>query len=164
MLMSPWPYLILLGLVIIVVLAAYARRLLLQVKAQEVAAKKAKEAVQLKHNAHDSKIIKSVQIITRAMQAEQCDYSEGCWRLCVLLDSLKLSNSLDQQFPAIFELYNKIKHMQILDARKELAKRDRMKQDMERMKVEASLSAAISEDLSALLQYSQERLSVLKPV
>ena len=46
-------------------------------------------AQQQAHKSHDVKALKSVIIITRAMQEEQCDFSEGCWRLSVLLDSLK---------------------------------------------------------------------------
>lgn len=157
-----WLYLLLAGVIIIVGLAFYAGKLLSQLKQQKISQAQAQQALIAGQNAHDAKILTSVQIIAKAMKEEQCEYAEGCWRISVLLDSLKASQSLDAQFPAIFELYNQIKHMQILDARKELAKKERMKQDVERMKAEASLYDAINADLNLLLQYSQERLAVLK--
>ena len=105
--------------------------------------------------------MQSVLIIVKAMQEEQCDYSEGCWRLSVLLDSLKLSSQMENEFPAIFNLYNQIKHLSILDERKQMAKRDRMKQDVERMKIEAECYDEISKSLPLLHQYTSERLAHL---
>ncbi len=155
-----WVYL-LLALIIIVPLAVYAGTLLSQLKKQkeqEIATKEATEAALKKH---DTKILNSVVIIVRAMKEEQCDIAEGCWRLSVLLDSLKLSSELSSVFPSIFELYNSIKHMPILAERKKLEKKDRMKLDFERMKVESELAPKIKEDVVSLHQYAVERLSVL---
>ena len=155
-----WIYLAI-ALVIILPLAIYAGSLLSQLKQQneqQVAVKKASEAALKKH---DTKILNSVVIIVRAMKEEQCDLAEGCWRLSVLLDSLKLSSELSAIFPAIFELYNSIKHMPILAERKKLEKKERMKLDFERMKIESELAPKIKEDVISLHQYAIERLSVL---
>lgn len=148
--------------VIIVSLSVYAIVLLLKVKQQKIALQKSEENKQNANKAHDNKVLNSVSIITRAMQAEQCDFSEGCWRLCVLLDSLKTTQGLQAEFPAIFELYNNIKHMPILAERKKLNKKERMKLDYQRMKLESSLYSDISRDLDLLLQYVYERQSVLQ--
>ena len=149
------------GVIIIVALAIYATKLLKQVKTQTIAQQQAKEAQQHALHAHDKKVLDSVVIIVRAMKEEQCDFSEGCWRLSVLLDSLKTSKELEQQFPAIFELYNRIKTLSILDSRKALAKKERMKEDLQRMKAEAELHPKIVTDLDLLHQYARERISVL---
>ncbi len=161
MLSNPWVYLALLGIVIIGVLAAIATKLMRQLSQQKLAQTQAKKAQQLAHQQHDKKIISSVIIIVRAMKEEQCDLAEGCWRLSVLLDSLKLSKELQLQFPAIFQLYEAIKHMPILEERKKLEKKARMKLDLERMKVEATLADDIKRDLELLHQYANERASVL---
>ena len=161
MLSNPWVYLALLGIVIIGVLAAIATKLMRQLSQQKSAQTQAKKAQQLAHHQHDKKIISSVIIIVRAMKEEQCDLAEGCWRLSVLLDSLKLSKELQLQFPAIFQLYEAIKHMPILEERKKLEKKARMKLDLERMKVEATLADDIKRDLELLHQYANERASVL---
>ena len=161
MLSNPWIYLVLLGIVIIGVLAAIATKLLRQVKQQTFEQEKKQAAQQQALQQHDKKIIASVIIIVRAMKEEQCDIAEGCWRLSVLLDSLKLSQDLNVQFPAIFKLYEAIKHMPIMSARKKLDKQSRMKLDLERMKIEAELAEDIRRDITLLHQYANERNRML---
>lgn len=158
---NPWLYITLIGVIIIVVLATIAIKLLRQLKQQQQAQQQAELAQKQALQKHDKKIISSVVIIVRAMKEEQCDLAEGCWRLSVLLDSLKLSKDLQQQFPAIFQLYDAIKHMPILEERKKLAKKARMKLDLERMKIEATLADDIKRDLELLHQYANERTAVL---
>lgn len=161
MLSNPWVYLALLAFVIIGVLAAIAVKLLRQLKQQTLAQQQKEIAQQQALQKHDKKIISSVIIIVRAMKEEQCDIAEGCWRLSVLLDSLKLSQDLNVQFPAIFTFYEAIKHMPILAARKKLDKKTRMKLDFERMKLEAEMADAIRQDIVLLHQYANERNSML---
>jgi hypothetical protein len=158
---TPWIYVVVGGVMIIAALAFYAVKLLSQLKAQTAKIKQAEQDKKIALAKHDSKILSSVVIIAHAMKEEQCDIAEGCWRLSVLLDSLKLSSGLSAEFPAVFELYDKIKHMPILDARKKLAKNERMKLDFERMKAESDLSAQIKIDVTSLHQYAQERMSAL---
>jgi|TARA_B110000908_G_C10182170_1_gene416224 hypothetical protein len=156
-----WLFAIIAGVSIIIALVFYASKLLKKVAHQteekKIAAVKHHQALQ----GHDKKVLDSVVIIVRAMKAAQCDFSEGCWRLSVLLNSLKTSQEVAQQFPAIFELYNRIKALSILDSRKELAKSQRMKEDLQRIKAEAELHNAIEKDLVLLHQYAVERISVL---
>ncbi|TWX51039.1 DUF2489 domain-containing protein [Colwellia hornerae] len=158
---NPWIYAIVGAVIIIAALTFYAVKLLNQLKAQTVKIRQAEQDKKIALAKHDSKILSSVVIIAHAMKEEQCDIAEGCWRLSVLLDSLKLSTGLSAEFPAVFELYNKIKHMPILEARKKLAKNERMKLDFERMKAEGDLSAQIKIDVTSLHQYAQERISAL---
>ncbi|MCO4800119.1 MAG: DUF2489 domain-containing protein [Colwelliaceae bacterium] len=161
MLTTLWPYLIVFAVIIIIALAIYAGKLLLQLKRQNTLQKQAEIDKQNALKKHDKKIIDSVIIIVRAMKEEQCDISEGCWRLSVLLDSLKTSQDHSLQFPAIFELYTAIKHMPILDARKNLEKRERMKLDLERVKIEAKLSDSVKANIDSLHIFAVERASSL---
>jgi hypothetical protein len=163
MLSTPWIFAILAAISIIVALAWYAVKLFKQVKLQTDEQQTREHEKQHALKVHDKKIINSIVIIVRAMKEKQCDFAEGCWRLCVLLDSLKLSEGLSSHFPAIFELYNAIKHMPILEQRKKLEKQERMKLDFERMKIEAELTNDIERDLEQLHQYALERISVLIP-
>lgn len=158
---SYWPYLIVAAILVIAALAFYAGKLLKQLKMQTAAQEKAKQEHENSLKAHDKKILDSVIIIVRAMKEEQCDISEGCWRLSVLLSSMKTTNELKAEFPAIFELYEAIKHMPILEERKKLEKRDRMKLDLERAKIEARLTEDVFKDLEALNQYTLEKISIL---
>ncbi len=156
-----WLVALILAVIIIAGLAYYAGKLLKQLSAQNQAQQQAELAHQQALAKHDQNVLASVKIIVRAMQEEQCDFSEGCWRLSVLLDSLKLSSELAQQFPAVFKLYDEIKHLSILDDRKQLDKKQRMKQDYQRMTVEAQLHSEIVSDLDLLQQYTTERMTIL---
>ncbi|GAA6204871.1 DUF2489 domain-containing protein [Thalassotalea sp. SU-HH00458] len=158
---NPWSYLIVIAVLIVASLAFYAIKLLRQLKKQTAQQAQAEQERQRSLNQHDKKILDSIVIIVRAMKEEQCDISEGCWRLSVLLDSLKTSENHHQQFPAIFELYEAIKHMPILEARKKLEKRERMKLDFERVKIEARLADAVKENVNTLHQYAAERVAAL---
>jgi hypothetical protein len=157
-----WLYAIIFAVVIIAALSVYAGKLLQQLKKQKQLQQQAELSRQQGLASHDHKVLASVLIITRAMKEEQCDFSEGCWRLSVLLTSLKMSDELALQFPAIFKLYEEIKHLSILDDRKQLAKSQRMKQDYQRITLEAELHGDIVKDLDLLQQYTVERMSILK--
>lgn len=158
-----WSLLILLGCVIIIALAIYAAKLLKQLKQQRAAQEQQKNDIIKQHQLHDSKALSSVEIIIRAMKEEQCDLSEGSWRICVLLSSLKLNSALEQQFPSVFSLYEQIKHMPILEERKKLEKRERMKLDLDRMKAEVALKDSIHKELEALQTFTLARLKELQP-
>lgn len=156
-----WLAALVVAIIIIASLAFYAGKLLKQLSAQKQAQQQAELAHQQALAKHDHKVLASVKIIVRAMQEEQCDFSEGCWRLSVLLDSLKLSSELSQQFPAIYKLYNEIKHLSILEDRKQLDKKQRMKQDYQRITLEGQYHSKIVSDLDLLQQYTTERMAIL---
>ncbi|WP_448547061.1 DUF2489 domain-containing protein [Thalassotalea fusca] len=149
------------GALIIAGLAFYAGSLLRKLSQQNKAQAEAQIAHEKALNEHDKKVLDSVVIIVRAMKEEQCDISEGCWRLSVLLDSMKTVNGLSKEFPAVFELYEAIKHMPILEARKQLAKKERMKLDLERTKVEARLFTDVHQNIELIHQYAIEKLSTI---
>lgn len=161
MLSNNWIILAIIGAVIIFALAVYAGKLLMQVKHQEKTQADAIKAQQAKLAEHDTKIYDSVIIIVRAMKEAQCEFGEGAWRISVLLGSLKLGSDITAKFPAIVELYESIKHHAILDDRKQLQKKDRMKQDVERMKAEAKLTDQISIELDSLYEFAVAQKSAL---
>lgn len=153
-----WLYAMLLGIVIIVALAFYAGKLLKQVAQQKEQQQKAQAAQQQALNTHDKKILDSVLLITRAMQQEQCEFDEGCWRLSVLLSSLKTMSELPEKFPAIFGLYDEIKDFAILDARKALEKKARMREDYKRMTALEKMHDKVVAELDSLYQFTTEQL------
>ncbi|MBU2871164.1 DUF2489 domain-containing protein [Colwellia sp. E2M01] len=158
-----WFYLLLLGVCIVLALAFYAGRLLQQVAQQKARQLKAEQDQQVALNKHDKKILDSVLLITRAMQQEQCEFDEGCWRLSVLLSSLKTMSELSAKFPNIYGLYEAIKDLAILDARKELTKKERMREDYQRMVALDKMHDGVVTDLKALHQFTTEQLVKLTP-
>ncbi|MBL4909485.1 MAG: DUF2489 domain-containing protein [Alteromonadaceae bacterium] len=146
--------LIALALAVIAGLAFYAGKLLFQLNKQTELQKLAQRQHHTALQQHDANILKSVALIVQALQEQQCDLSEGCWRICVLLDSLKTTTGLRDQFLAIYGLYNKVKEMAILGERKKLEKKQRMRDDYNRVMFEAEYQAAIIEDLKLLAEFS----------
>jgi len=134
--MSFWTIAAIVGVVIIIGLAFYAGKLLFMVKAQ----RQKEEAFLAEHN---EKLLKSVRIIAAAMVEEQCDFSEGAIRIRVLTDHLLPYKDYQPQFPALFDLYDRVKDMPTHDARKTMDKKERFKQDMQRAAWEQELGAAI---------------------
>lgn len=145
--------LISLAVVIIIALAAYATSLLLQMRQQTQARQQANEQQRQKHISRDLKVVESIILISKAVSEKQCEISEGCWRLSVLMDSLEqYAVRLNAEFPAIFKLYNKISHMPILEARKALTKKAKLALDLERMGIEEKMQPAVLLDVNKLIQ------------
>ncbi len=150
--------LILSAVFIIAALAFYAGKLLFQLKKQTQLQKLAQQKHQQGLQQHDTKLLTSVALIVQALQEQQCDLSEGCWRISVLLDSLKTTTGLSEEFPAIYGLYNKVKGMAILDERKKLEKKQRMRDDYNRVMFEAEYQDAVIEDLKLLEKFIQDNI------
>lgn len=91
----------------------------------------------------------SIATISLAMQQGQCELSEGCIRLVVLLDNLPNAEKAGfaQRFPKIHEMYERIKHMPTHDARKQLSKKELHKLDREREQLEVDLGEGIQADV-----------------
>ncbi|HCM47111.1 MAG TPA: DUF2489 domain-containing protein [Colwellia sp.] len=157
-----WLYALLLGGIIVLTLGFYAGKLLKQLAQQKDQQEKNQIAQQQALNKHDKKIFDSVLLITRAMQQEQCEFDEGCWRLSVLLSSLKTLTVLPVQFTGIFGLYDAIKDLAILDGRKTLTKKERMREDYQRMTALNKMHDEIITDLGELYHFTTEQLSNLK--
>ncbi|MEI6893461.1 MAG: DUF2489 domain-containing protein [Colwellia sp.] len=163
-----WLYALSLGVIIILALAFYAAKLLKQVaqqKERQIKAQKNKQYAQQKAlNNHDQKIFESVLLITRAMQQEQCDFDEGCWRLSVLLSSLKTLSQLPIKLLGIYGLYDEIKDLAIRDARKNLTKKERMREDYRRTVALNKNHDEVVTDLDELYLFSTEQLQHLDPI
>lgn len=156
-----WLYALIVGIVIILALAFYAGRLLKQLSAQTKQQQQQAQARQQELNKHDKKVFDSVLLITRAMQQEQCEFDEGCWRLSVLMSSLKTISDIEGRFPAIYQLYTEIKELSILDARKSLTKQERMREDLQRMKALEKNNDSVKQELGKLHQFTTEQLESL---
>jgi len=151
-----WIYLLVATILIIVPLAVYAGRLLFQVKQHKIKVAQAEKAAIAALKEHDSKIFDSVTLISKAMLAAQCELSEGCWRITVLLDSLKTRGPFNSKVPTVYQLYDNIKHMAILADRKTLEKKQRMQQDFDRLRFEAEALDAVQLELQQLLIIAEQ--------
>ncbi|MFM2588375.1 DUF2489 domain-containing protein [Vibrio sp. TBV020] len=137
------------GGAIIVGLASHAGYLLLQLKKQkELQLQQQKLAIE-KRNAN---IFESVNVLCLAGIQEQCDLSEISIRLYNIMDYVQGEDRIDfdKEYPATAELFHIVKDMARGEARQELAKQERMKQNLERHKAESRLQQDITEELKRL--------------
>lgn len=131
-----------LAFLILAGLSFYAGKLLMQLKQQQQ--NKLKQLEQIKVD-RDNRLIESIQTISHAMESEQCEISEGVLRLAVLFDHLSNAQQKNypKKYPAIHALNEKIKHFAILEERKKLEKKERMRQDFQRMQAEAEFKELV---------------------
>ncbi|ASG66836.1 DUF2489 domain-containing protein [Idiomarina piscisalsi] len=135
------------GLVIIIGLGWYAATLMLRLRGQNNIRK---AAVQKRVDRIDESII----TIAKAMQQEQCPLSEGCLRIVVLLDHRPEAVKYDysQDYPAMHDMYDKIKHMPTHENRKKFPKKKIRELDDEREGYEKNMRDIILADVDKLLK------------
>lgn len=137
------------GVVIIIALASYAGYLLLQLKKQK--------ELQLKHqklaiDKRNANIFENVHTLCQAGIQGQCDLSEISIRVYNIMDYVQGEDRVDfdTTYPAISELYHIVKDMARGEERQQLAKKERMQQNLTRHKAESRLTDAIIEELKVL--------------
>ncbi|WP_319535917.1 DUF2489 domain-containing protein [uncultured Vibrio sp.] len=137
------------GAVIIIALASYAGYLLLQLKKQK--------ELQLKHqklaiDKRNANIFENVHTLCQAGIQGQCDLSEISIRVYCIMDYVQGEDRIDfdKTYPAISELYHIVKDMARGEDRQQLAKKERMQQNLARQKAESRLTESIVEELELL--------------
>lgn len=137
------------GAVIIIALASYAGYLLLQLKKQKELQLKHKKLAIDKRNAN---IFENVHTLCQAGIQGQCDLSEISIRVYNIMDYVQGEDRVDfdKTYPAISELYHVVKDMARGEDRQNLAKKERMQQNLDRHKAEQRLTDAIIEELKML--------------
>ncbi|TMN69490.1 MULTISPECIES: DUF2489 domain-containing protein [Pseudoalteromonas] len=146
------------GAVIIAGLAFYAGQLLYKLSAQKklIAKEQAKQQAKLAQSRleRNAKLADSIHLIARAMHQEQCEYSEGCLRIWVLMSQYSFADDddLSKRYPGIFAMYEVVKEMPTHDARKKYSKKEIFKQDTVRWRAEESNAEAIKADCEKILE------------
>ncbi|UQA49638.1 DUF2489 domain-containing protein [Vibrio sp. ED002] len=137
------------GAVIIIALASYAGYLLLQLKKQKELQLKHKKLAIDKRNAN---IFENVHTLCQAGIQGQCDLSEISIRVYNIMDYVQGEDRVDfdKTYPAISELYHIVKDMARGEDRQQLAKKERMQQNLDRHKAELRLTDTIVEELKVL--------------
>lgn len=136
-------YVLILALVIIVPLAAYAIYLMFKLKQQKQANFAAKQVREAAAQAKRQQVLDDIRYIAAAMLEDRCELSEGVLRIAKLFEIISLSERVSADFPSLFLHYQRIASHPIMEARLALPKQDRMKLDLQRMKSEAELEDAI---------------------
>ncbi len=113
--------------------------------------------MQLKHqklaiDKRNANIFENVHTLCLAGIQGQCDLSEISIRVYCIMDYVQGENrvNFDEVYPAISELYHIVKDMARGEDRQQLAKKERMQQNLTRQKAESRLTDAIIEELKVL--------------
>lgn len=157
-LMQEYPLIVITAVAIIIGLAIYAAYLLQKVKQQANQKSNEQSNTLYKRN---TRLKHDIFTIAWAMRDEQCDLSEGCIRVCILIDhiyeqagqpttDLENRDNYLEKLPGIAALYEKIKDLPTHEKRKKLDKRELRKQDFQRWKDEAEHKPQILQDIQWL--------------
>ncbi|PCK30799.1 DUF2489 domain-containing protein [Pseudoalteromonas piscicida] len=155
---TAWIIAIIIGALIIAGLAFYAGKLLWQLKVQkeQIAKYREKKAAELEvsRQKRNEKIADSVNLIARAMKEKQCEYSEGCLRVWVLISQYSFDEDVDlqQTYPGVYQMYDEVNEMPTHDARKKYSKKEIFKMDSQRWRAEERLEADILKDCEKLIE------------
>ena len=135
---------------IIVGLAAYATKLILQLR-QQNRKQLAIEVQQAEANkAKQASVLEDIRYISTAMIEDRCELSEGVVRIAKLFESISLLERVEPRYPQLFAHFACIASHPIMEQRKALSKQQRMKLDIERMKSEATYGSGILEEVSKI--------------
>tara|TARA_R110002126_G_scaffold12196_22_gene53245 strand:+ start:16302 stop:16781 length:480 start_codon:yes stop_codon:yes gene_type:complete len=146
--------LVVLAVLIVAGLAFYAGKLLwlLRQQTQQQALLRQKQQQQQLQN--QQYVEQSIYTICKALDAGQCELSEGALRVWVLLNRLpeQQQGPLVTDYPGMFQMYQIVKDMPTHQARKQQDKQATMTQDKQRLQAEHDLAAHIMDDTTRLLQ------------
>lgn len=99
--------------------------------------------------------LESLDAIARAMLAEQVNLTEGSWRCKVLLEIIDPQLLERDAFRPFGEVHRRTSHLRTHSARRELAPRERMREDRERLTVESELRQEVLAAAQAVLDFKQ---------
>ncbi len=146
--------LIILGLLIIALLAGYAWHLTRQVKVveQRQQEEEAQAAMQLRNR--QLELLQDIRFIARSVLDEQCEITEGVLRIQYLMSALDPAVWERDELCAVRSHYQSTSSMPILDAYKQLSRKEQFKLDQQRWALENENKTAIERELRWLVSYS----------
>ena len=148
------------AIVVILSLAFYAGILISRIKMHSEQHNQATEQQRaettLAEKQRNDNICASIRVIARATAQKQCNVSEAAIRLTVLLETLLLEKAIDieAQYPALSELFNRVKEMPTHEQRKKVPIKELKKLDRQRQGFEAELEERIIQEALRLENFS----------
>jgi hypothetical protein len=100
-------------------------------------------------------ILESIRIISLGVIQDQCEISEGCIRLRMLLKRYDIIDKDDPKLAMIFHLFEELKDFKYLDARKKLTKQQKFVEDNKRFAIEAEYKDQFIEACKHLLNLTK---------
>jgi hypothetical protein len=143
-----------LGIAIILGLASYALYLLTALNRQKKERVEQLKALEEKQEKQHAYIIESLQVISANVIEEDLNLSEATIRCKMLLDGLILTPDERQPYSVLDEVFEQIQHFDTHQARKNLTKDERKKQDKAREAIEEQYRASLTECFTRLREFA----------
>ena len=140
---------------ITLVLSSYAAFLLFKLNKQKKAMQQLELAQAEKHDAQMKSIIESITSIAKAMQQEQCPTIEGCIRLKVLIDQLRLDEVIRDDFEVFYTIYDKTAHIPTHQGWKDLKTKEKMTHTKLMMELEVEHESEINQAVEKVIVHFQ---------
>ncbi|WP_372624875.1 DUF2489 domain-containing protein [Arsukibacterium sp.] len=146
--------LLVVAVAIVASLAFYAGKLLLLLQQQTKHQAQLAQREQQQQLQNQLYVEQSIYTICKAVDADQCELSEGALRVWVLLNRLpeQQQGPLTEDYPGMYQMYQVVKEMPTHDVRKQQSKQATAEQDKQRLQAEKDLAPQIQADVSRLLQ------------
>ena len=144
------------AIIIILGLAFYAGILISKINLHTKRNNEQKQQLKQNKQQRNDNICESIRLIARATAQKQCNVSEAAIRLTILLETLLLEEpiAIEKEYPALSELFDKVKEMPTHDQRKKIAIKDLKKLDKQRLAFETELEEKIINEVSQLVNFS----------
>lgn len=133
---TPIILLLMAAVIIIVALAVVAWRLQQRVRQQQQHLEEQQALVAQKKADRQAFVLDSLRIIASNVIDEDLNLSEATIRCKVLIDALELDETERQSYDILDVVYEKVQHFDTHQARKDLSKAERDKQDSAREAIE----------------------------
>jgi hypothetical protein len=118
-------YLLYAGIAIVLVLLVIALYLHWRLLLLNRQIRRRKQETELQLAAARQQLNESIQIICKALLAEQVGYAEACLRISKLMDQLSVDADAREEFIAFDKLAQAVEHIPILDAWRQLPKQQK---------------------------------------
>ena len=158
--------LLIIGLLIIAGLAVHAWKLTRQVKQAEQQAQQQQqdEEAAAAHNLRQKQLelVTDIRFVARSVIAQQCEITEGVLRIHYLISGLDPDAWQLPELKTLRTHHDQTREMPILDAYKQLPKKEQFKLDKQRWTLEQQHKEAIEKELNWLVNYSFPQVTLLQ--
>jgi len=149
-----WFLIIVLAILIIVGLSGYAIYLYLKLRTQTTEREKKEQELSEELAGRREHYRDSVRVICSAIVEEQVSLTEGAIRISMLVSQLELTEKEKVDFQVFFQLTQATSHIPILEEWKNLSKKEKLRFDQEREKLEESFKIFVEDSARRVLDGS----------
>ena len=152
-------YLAIAAIIVVIILSVIAAYYLLKVRQQQSEHKAIQDKQQEQWRKQYRRLAEDIQFIANAMLQEQCEITEGCMRIKVLMDKLDDGLHTKPEFQGIQSFFKLTQDMPTHQAYKDLPRQEQFKLDQRRYALEDEHREQILAEAKLLTRYQFEILN-----